>query len=559
MGTNFERNIKKHQRSVSMVNKVEQWRVCEISLESTLDYKNPFLDVDVKAEFTGPSGRVITLLGFWDGDNNWKVRFAPTEVGVWKYRITSTNPEDKGLNDKEGTVECIPYTGDLPIYKHGFLKVGPQGRYLVHDDNTPFFWLGDTHWTFVTEERLDESNCPKHTSQFKACVDKRAEQKFNVYQCNFRDGKDFSVFGRYVEYLIETEHGLLPDIEFIKSNPDPKIEYLADKGFVIAAGLSWGPAILGEDRLERYKLLAKYLVARYGAYPMIWTLAGEVPGYFGGESETQMLERWREVALVIEKYNGYGALQSVHLANDRPFPQIYQDEEWYDFVMSQAGHGDFPLNASMYIECMQNHPGMPLVESESMYEGINSLESNGSRVVTPEMLRRVAYLCIQNGGCGYTYGACGVWELQWEPAKPGDFWYSWGSMAWYDGLELPGAYQMTIMRDFYESIGWYKLRPIPELVTSSFQMKNPELRAHNAPSFTADDEMRTIVGYYPSTSAVPVTIRTLTAKSYTGRWFDPSNGEYTLIDDDIRPVKGRWTTPGKPGLGDLILVLTAND
>jgi hypothetical protein len=540
-----------------MIKKVEQWRVCEIPLESKAAYSNPFLDVDVRADFMGPSGKTITLLGFWDGGNNWKVRFAPTEIGIWRYHVYATNTADEGLNNIEGSIECIPYGGSLDIYKHGFLKVGPRGRYLVYNDNTPFFWLGDTHWTFVTEERLDESNCPKYESQFKACVDKRAQQKFNVYQCNFRDGKDAGLFGKYKEYLLDTESGLLPNIEFIKSNPDPKIAYIADKGFVIAAGFSWFDAILSEGALKRYKLLAKYLVARYGAYPIIWTLAGEIPGYFGGEMEEEITKKWREVALTVEECDGYGALQSVHLATDRPFPQVYQGESWYDFTMSQAGHGDLPVNASMYSGYRRMYPSVPLVESESLYEGINSLEDNGSRIVTPEMLRRVAYLCIQNGGCGYTYGACGVWELQWEAAKPGDFWYSWGSMAWYDGLELPGANELTIMRDFYENIGWYNLEPIPEIISMDFKMKNRELNARNFPSYIGDKDMRTIVGYYPPSCNRSVTIKTLSGNRYRAQWFDPSNGHYTTIDEDVRPVNGCWTAPRKTSMADAVLVLTA--
>jgi hypothetical protein len=541
-----------------MVLKTEKWCICEIDLTCEAAYRNPFIDVDVRAEFVSTSGRTIVLSGFWDGGQSWKIRFAPTETGIWHFRTLATNTADRGLHEIRGTVVCEPYSGSLPIYRHGFLKVGPQGRYLAYDDNTPFFWLGDTHWTFVTEERFDESNNPKYSSQFKSCVDRRTEQKFNVYQCNFRDGKDFHAFGRYNEYLLETEHGFLPNIEFIKNNPDPKIRYLAEKGFVIAAGYSWGGAILAEGSLERYKLLAKYLVARYGAYPIIWTLAGELPGYFGGDSEQLMIDRWREVAQVTEQADGYGALQSVHLATDRPFPAIYQGEGWYDFAMSQAGHGDFPLNSTMYSEYRSMFPTMPLVESESLYEGIQSGESNGPRTVTPAMLRRIAYLCIQNGGCGYTYGACGIWELQWVAAGPDSFWSRWGSLAWFDGLELPGTNQLTILRDFYESVGWHRLRPVPELVTPSRQARNPELRVRNAPSFKADDDMRTIIGYYPSTSAAPVTIRTMSAQSYTARWFNPENGDYLLIDRNIRPAAGKWTTPFRPGSGDLLLVLQAN-
>lgn len=88
------------------------------------------------------------------------------------------------------------------------MRVGPQGRYRTYADGTPFFWLGGTHWTFVTEEKWDESNGPRYDSQFRAVVDRRVEQKFNVWQCNFRDGKDFHIFGRYEEYLLETPQGL---------------------------------------------------------------------------------------------------------------------------------------------------------------------------------------------------------------------------------------------------------------------------------------------------------------------------------------------------------------
>ena len=42
------------------------------------------------------------------------------------------------------------------IYKpwdHGRLKVSENQRYLVHEDGTPFFWLGNTAW--LISERLN--------------------------------------------------------------------------------------------------------------------------------------------------------------------------------------------------------------------------------------------------------------------------------------------------------------------------------------------------------------------------------------------------------------------
>ena len=38
------------------------------------------------------------------------------------------------------------YRGDSPLYRHGFLKVSENRRYLVYDDGVPFLWIGDTAW-----------------------------------------------------------------------------------------------------------------------------------------------------------------------------------------------------------------------------------------------------------------------------------------------------------------------------------------------------------------------------------------------------------------------------
>ncbi|MDR1117422.1 MAG: DUF4038 domain-containing protein [Oscillospiraceae bacterium] len=535
----------------------ETWRVIDILIECTHSYKNPMLDVDVTGEFTGPNGETLTLLGFWNGGDQWIIRFSPACAGTWSYK-TCASDGNVGF-ETAGMVACKPYAGPHDIYKHGFLKVGPQARYLAHADGTPFFWLGDTHWTFITEEKYDESNCPLYESQFKACVDKRVEQKFTVYQSNFRDGKDPGMFGLNHEYLLETEHGLMPSFEFFNTNIEPKMQYIADAGLVNAVGFAWGTEIFNGG-VERYRPLAKYLVARYGAYPIIWTLAGEVPGYSPDQSKP-MEDMWREVALEVERWDGYHNLQSVHLATDRPFPAIYQGEKWYDFAMSQAGHGDFDMYYNMYSDFRRDHPACPLVESEGFYEGARSTELY-PRTMTPYMIRRLAYSNLQCGGCGYTYGCNGVWELQWEAGVGG---IGWGDMAWWDGLMLPGANQMTLFREFYESVQWHTLRPIDFLTGD--RSKGGVLNLRGQALFTANDDMSTVVGYFSASSMRAATVTTLQYSSYLVRWFDPETGEYTVLDEDARPVEGRWSLP-MPRMNfaamlraerkDALLVMTAN-
>ena len=510
----------------------EQWRCVDIAIETTKNYANPFEDVDVFGVFKGPNGEEIKLLAYWDGENTWVLRFAPTSVGTWIYTIESTDAENADFSG-EGSVECVPYEGELDMYKHGFLKVSEDKDYLEHADGTPFFWLGDTHWTFVTEERFDESNCPKYKSQFKACVDKRVDQKFTVYQCNFRDGKVNGFFGRNIDFMHETENGFIPNIEEFKNNADPKMKYLADKGLYIAVGYAWGFDMEnnGENACERYKKFAKYVAARYGAYPVAWTLAGELPGYMGDLEKNA--ELWNQVAKEGEKWSAYNNLQSAHLACSRPFPKIYENESWFDFAMSQAGHGDFSMDQKMYMEFKEMYKGHPVLESEATYEGATSNEYT-SRVIPAEMMRRLAYLIMQNGGCGYTYGCNGIWELQIEAGVGG---IGWGDMAWWDGLELPGADQLTIFRDFYESVNWATLKPLSDdvAVTKCFFM---ETDTRTKISFTGNKDLTTIVGYMSETSMRAFEIHGVSGKAYKMWFMDPGTGEKTVCEELVYPVDG---------------------
>lgn len=508
--------------------KAQQWRAVDISLKTDKAYRSPFEDVDVFGTFCGPDGRTIKLLAFWNGNGTWVLRFAPTVVGQWWFTVESTdkNPDF----NQSGSVECVPYTGELDMYRHGFLQVSESRDYLEHADRTPFFWLGDTHWTFVTEEKFNESNCLQYDSQFKACVDKRVAQKFTVYQCNFRDGIGVGGFGRSIDLMQETPEGFIPNLEEFQNNVDPKMKYLADCGLLIAVGYAWGYD-MAKNSLERYKKLAKYTAARYGAYPVAWTLAGELPGYGPGQEEN--IRDWGEVARECKKWNVYNNLQSVHLACARPFPKIYENEPWFDFAMSQAGHGDFDMGQTMYAQFKEMYKGHPILESEGAYEGAASGEYT-SRIISAAMMRRLAYLIMQSGGCGYTYGCNGVWELQWEAGVGG---IGWGDMAWWDGLNLPGADQLTIFRDFYESVGWSKLKPLPESQAGATPVFM-EITNRTQIFFTGDKEMKTVVGYISETSMQGFTIKGLTATAYKMWWMDPETGKRTQENSLVYPKDG---------------------
>ncbi len=165
------------------------WRRVELELNGEASYACPYRDADVTVTFTGPGGQTIERPAFWDGGTVWRVRFAPTAVGTWRWRSACSNADDTGLHGRSGEILCIPCADDHPIYRHGFLRVSDDGRRFVHSDGEPFFWLGDTHWQMPDTERVDACNHPEHGGgpcshggQFQHLVADRKARGFTVYQ-----------------------------------------------------------------------------------------------------------------------------------------------------------------------------------------------------------------------------------------------------------------------------------------------------------------------------------------------------------------------------------------
>jgi hypothetical protein len=118
-------------------------------------YPNPFDpdQVTATATFECPTGGTVTVDAFYfqdyyrtlgptgertqpQGLANWKVRFAPTTPGAYRYRLTVK--DHAGLSTWEGG----HFEATRPR-RHGFLRVSQSDpRFFEFDDKTPFFAIG---------------------------------------------------------------------------------------------------------------------------------------------------------------------------------------------------------------------------------------------------------------------------------------------------------------------------------------------------------------------------------------------------------------------------------
>ena len=129
----------------------------ELTVGIATQYANPFDpdQIDVGSDFAGPDGRVIHVNGFWmqnytrslsgDGrevltpsrDPLWKIRFAPTTPGVWRYTVTARDAS--GSTTPPASVLHVTTSTDP-----GFVGVSKRNpRAFAFPGDRPYFAIGE--------------------------------------------------------------------------------------------------------------------------------------------------------------------------------------------------------------------------------------------------------------------------------------------------------------------------------------------------------------------------------------------------------------------------------
>lgn len=125
-------------------------------MTATDEYPNPYTNVDVWAEFRHETGLTIRRPAFWDGGREWRVRFAsPLAEGIGRWR-SFASVDDAGLAGQSGQLVCAPAATTHRFYKHGFWRMSPGGRNLVHADDTPALLAGDTAWALPWRATVEQ-------------------------------------------------------------------------------------------------------------------------------------------------------------------------------------------------------------------------------------------------------------------------------------------------------------------------------------------------------------------------------------------------------------------
>ena len=520
-------------------------------------YPDPFNDVELDVLVTDPDGEERRVPAFWSGESTWRVRYASPKLGTHRWRSECSDTSNPGLHGREGSVEVVPYKGRNPLMRYGPLRVSESGRHFEHADGTPFFWLADTWWMGLCERLA-------WPGEFQTLTSDRVRKGFSVIQ---------TVAGLYPDMGWRdprqvNEAGYPWDEGFDTINPgyfdhaDLRMHHLVRNGLVPCIVACWG-YYLPLMGLERMKKHWRNLVARYGAYPVVWCLAGEaaMPFYLSKDRENEerlQKEGWTEMAAYLRAADPYRRPATTHPSGPGSSRDDVVDTSDLDFIMLQTGHADrvsLPDTLRVVAEEYAAEPARPVINGEVTYEGL--AESNRQ-----EIQRWMFWACVLGGAAGHSYGANGIWQVNHRDVpygkSPGG--QSWGDTAWDDAYALPGSGQLGLSKRFLERYPWWDLRPRPDWVEHPATPDEP----HGA--YAAGIPRRLRFVYVPGeVSARGMRTWRIDMKGiepgveYRALLFNPVDGSET----DLGPVEpdseGRWRPPWNraPIFQDWVVVLDA--
>ncbi len=324
---------------------------------------------------------------------------------------------------KEQGIELISYA-DLKHAPLPRLKVSENGRFLIKEDGSPFFYLGDTAWELF--HRLNREEATEYLRD--------------------RSGKGFTVIQAVVlaeidGLFIPNPYGHVPLEQLDPTRPVEAyfehVDFIVDQveklGLYIGMLPTWGdkvlkawgvgPEIFNPENAEAY---GEFLGQRYKDKPIIWILGGDR----WIESDEQRAV-WNAMAKGLDRGDNGNHLMTYHPSGWQTSATWFHEADWLDFNMHQSGHHSRNNpNWKLTRQTYQLTPVKPTLDGEPCYEDIPvkfyEFEKDNMRgTLSPAEadtlfklgwfeaydVRKAAYWSMLSGACGHTYGNNNIWQM----------------------------------------------------------------------------------------------------------------------------------------------------
>ncbi|MSQ44219.1 MAG: DUF4038 domain-containing protein, partial [Chloroflexi bacterium] len=310
---------------------------------------------------------------------------------------------------------------------------------------------------------------------------------------------------------------------------------------------------------EDAAVLARYLVARWHAHPVVFILNGD--GDYTGEKAA----RWHRIGREVFGTDGNAGRPpvAVHPGGIQWVGSEFADEPWVDIIGYQSGHGggilswrwlqDGPLTKEAHANGHQ-----AIINLEACYEDHNRMyvmigvPAGWVGRFTARDTRRALYASfLVSAPAGATYGAHGVWAWDEGGKRPKSHYTTGVTKSWRESLQFPGADGLRHLRSHLQSMPWWDLRPAQSLV-----LTQPGDNGRFTSWVTASRDVSGSVTaiYFGSSEGTTLdldAIRGDHAGSLLGEWRNPRDGSVSdpfEISEEVTPPEGE-------ALDDWLLVI----
>lgn len=544
-------------RRVSLLLEVPRWEMHEFTLRGVTRVENPFRDAPLVGEFISPAGKTNVLDGFYDGEDTWRLRFAPDEEGEWRFRLRA----EAVKSFQEGRLRCTEPRG------HGFIRLHPQNPYaFVYADGTPSFPMGDTCYGLFDDTPITPALREEYLKTRRA-------QRFNFV----RQTVGHSEWRAATNSAYWAWGGTLQKPDLDQFNPvffrgfDSLMRQLRAAGMNVELILLnfyrrpfTNPDAWTRAREQRW---LRYLLARYAAFDnvFLWTIANEYETHPDGRYRLDSpddVEWAKATARFIKAHDPYRHPVTVHPvvsastrgsgpgdAFDPPWRigEFFGAADAIDALSHQTGQ------AGTWDEAQQcqtgDDPGLvasvradrrfakPVLNTENGYEYLRGYPTYRRQVHHTDKVRRSAWQIVCAGGyfaAGFagTLGHSDIWNRKWWGNPTGEDRYT------FVVKDEGAAAQLGALYDFFTALPFWRMQPFTGVTGDAVALA---------------EAGKVYVVYLPHGGSVQMDLTQAQGAS-VARWYNPRRGKFR---EGVRLMGGSKPTFDAPDADDWALLVEA--
>ncbi len=473
---------------------------------------------------------LITYLKL-NNDFNGYVEFK--DIADYRSLPVTPTPTPNGsptIEPSLGPVYTPTPSASTPVYTFP-LKVGATGRYLVDQNNNPFYVFADTaHGMFSYASHEDVT----------AYLEKRKSQGVNTLLC-YGGG-----------YFIDSRKNFYGEYEFIGgdlSQPNDayfdNIEWGINKAAEYGINIIFDPLAMEPNRskytLQNSYSLGKYIGNRFKDLDNImWCTGGDL------NPTTAEIEMINEMARGIQETDPNHMI-SFYPSGGKSSSAIFGTKPWLSYNLYQVHEGDEsdgPKNYQIMLSDYNMTPAKPSMMIEPNYEGSYSVLR----------VRRALTWSMLSGSFGTTYGHNIVRNFGAVGGSSGSYVFGVSLYdTWFPRLEDPAFIStMNLVRQI-RSRSWFNFKPdqshtviIAGAGSVPLEHESTMLESNGSASIT----------YLPTARAITINMAKFNSAK-TLKWFDMTNN--TFRDIGTYESTGTVALPARPanssGQYDWILVI----